>query len=192
MSCRLHGRAVSVRARREVVVASGAINSPQLLMLSGIGPAADLKAHGIPLVADRPGVGGNLTDHLEFYSSRLERADHAVRFAGARAKALIGAEWILKKRVSAPPTISRAAASSAHVPGVAWPDLQYHFLPAAISYNGKDLADQHGFQAHIGPMRSKSRGRITLNSADPQDRPAILFNYMSHPDDWTEMRPRCG
>lgn len=189
VACRLHGRAVSVRARREVIVASGAINSPQLLMLSGIGPAADLKAHGIPLVADRPGVGGNLTDHLEFYFQVASKEPITLFGSlGPVPKALIGAEWILRKTGLGATNHFESCGFIRSRPGVAWPDLQYHFLPAAISYNGKDLADQHGFQAHIGPMRSKSRGRITLNSADPQDRPAILFNYMSHPDDWTEMR----
>lgn len=189
LACRLHGRAVEVAAGREVILASGAINSPQLLMLSGIGPAAHLRQHGIPVVADRPGVGGNLTDHLEFYFQVA--CEEPITLYGALGKlsqAKIGARWLLTREGLGATNHFESCGFIRSRAGVEWPDLQYHFLPAAISYNGKDLADQHGFQAHVGPMRSKSRGRITLRSADAGDAPAIRFNYMSHPDDWAEMR----
>jgi len=189
LTCRLHGRAVEVAAGREVILASGAINSPQLLMLSGIGPAAHLRQHGIPVVADRPGVGGNLTDHLEFYFQVA--CEEPITLYGALGKlsqAKIGARWLLTREGLGATNHFESCGFIRSRAGVEWPDLQYHFLPAAISYNGKDLADQHGFQAHVGPMRSKSRGRITLRSADAGDAPAIRFNYMSHPDDWAEMR----
>ncbi len=189
LTCRLHGRAVEVAAGREVILASGAINSPQLLMLSGIGPAAHLRQHGIPVVADRPGVGGNLTDHLEFYFQVA--CEEPITLYGALGKlsqAKIGARWLLTREGLGATNHFESCGFIRSRAGVEWPDLQYHFLPAAISYNGKDLADQHGFQAHVGPMRSKSRGRITLRSADASDAPAIRFNYMSHSDDWAEMR----
>ncbi len=189
LACRLHGRPVEVAARREVILAGGAINSPQLLMLSGIGPAAHLREYGIPVVADRPGVGGNLTDHLEFYFQVA--CEEPITLYGALGKlsqAKIGARWLLTREGLGATNHFESCGFIRSRAGVEWPDLQYHFLPAAISYNGKDLADQHGFQAHVGPMRSKSRGRITLRSADPSDPPAIRFNYMSHPDDWAEMR----
>ena len=189
LACRLHGRAVEVAAGREVILASGAINSPQLLMLSGIGPAAHLRQHGIPVVADRPGVGGNLTDHLEFYFQVA--CEEPITLYGALGKlsqAKIGARWLLTREGLGATNHFESCGFIRSRAGVEWPDLQYHFLPAAISYNGKDLADQHGFQAHVGPMRSKSRGRITLRSADASDAPAIRFNYMSHSDDWAEMR----
>ena len=189
LACRHKGQAVTVTARREVILAGGAINSPQLLMLSGVGPAEHLRQHGIAVVADRPGVGANLTDHLEFYFQVACREPITLYSAmGMVPKAAIGARWLLTREGLGATNHFESCGFIRSRPGVAWPDLQYHFLPAAISYNGKDLAEQHGFQAHVGPMRSRSRGRIALRSADPHARPSILFNYMSHPDDWVEMR----
>jgi choline dehydrogenase len=189
LACRLHDRPVEARARREIILAGGAINSPQLLMLSGIGPAADLRRHGIAVVADRPGVGGNLTDHLEVYFQVACKEPITLYGAlGLLPKAMIGAQWLLTRKGLGATNHFESCGFIRSAPGVRWPDLQYHFLPAAISYNGKDLATQHGFQAHVGPMRSKSRGRITLRSADAREKPAIRFNYMSHPDDWREFR----
>ena len=107
---------------------------------------------------------------------------------GLWPKARIGTQWLLSRKGLGATNHFESCAFIRSAPGVRWPDLQYHFLPAAISYNGKDLATQHGFQAHVGPMRSKSRGRVSLRSADPREKPSIRFNYMSHPDDWTEFR----
>ncbi len=177
------------RARREVILAGGPINSPQLLKLSGVGPGSELARHAIPLVADRPGVGANLTDHLEVYF-QMACTQPITLFSslGLLPKALIGARWLLRRDGLGATNHFESCAFVRSRPGVRWPDLQYHFLPAAISYNGKDLAEGHGFQAHVGPMRSKSRGHVLLRSADPREKPALHFNYMSHPDDWTEMR----
>ncbi len=189
LAVRRKGRPAAVTARREVILAGGAINSPQLLMLSGVGPAAHLAEHGIPVVADRPGVGQNLTDHLEFYFQvACKEPITLYSTMGLVPKAMIGARWLLTREGLGATNHFESCGFIRSRAGVEWPDLQYHFLPAAISYNGKDLAEQHGFQAHIGSMRSKSRGRIALRSADPHERPSILFNYMSHPDDWREMR----
>ena len=189
VAVRRAGEPIEVRARREVVVAAGAINAPQLLMLSGIGPAAHLQAHGIPIVADRRGVGGNLQDHLEFYFQVASTQPITLNGAlGLMSQARIGAEWLLRRRGLGATNHFESCGFIRSRPGVAWPDLQYHFLPGAITYDGKTKAGGHGFQAHVGPMRSKSRGRVSLKSADPAEAPAIRFNYMSEPDDWVEMR----
>ena len=170
-------------------MASGAINSPQLLKLSGIGPAAELGRHGIPVVVDRPGVGANLTDHLEIYFQMAATQPITLYSSlGLLPKAFIGARWLLQRNGLGATNHFESCAFIRSRPGVRWPDLQYHFLPAAVSYNGKTVAGGHGFQAHVGPMRSKSRGHVLLRSADPRDKPALYFNYMSHPDDWTEFR----
>ncbi|MER2535005.1 MAG: choline dehydrogenase [Rhizobiaceae bacterium] len=183
------GRVRLVRARREVVVAASAINSPKLLMLSGIGPASHLGRHGIAVVADRPGVGQNLQDHMELYiqqESLLPVTLHSV--LNPLSKALIGARWLLFKTGPGATNHFEAAAFVRSAPGVDYPDIQYHFLPAAIRYDGRAAARGHGFQAHVGPMRSKSRGSVALRSADPWQKPVIRFNYMAHPDDWRDFR----
>lgn len=176
-------------ARREVILSAGPINSPKLLKLSGVGPAAELGAFGIPLVADRPGVGENLQDHLEFYF-QVACTEPITLYAvqSPLAKARIGARWLLTRRGLGATNHFESCGFIRSRAGVEHADIQYHFLPLAVTYDGKGLACEHGFQAHVGPMRSKSRGHVRLSSADPAAPPAILFNYMSHPDDWTEMR----
>ncbi len=178
-----------VKAKREVIVAASAINSPKLLMLSGIGPAEHLRQHGIDIVADRPGVGQNLQDHLELYIQQ-ESTQPITLYSVLNpfSKALIGAQWLFFKTGLGATNHFEAAAFVRSAAGVKYPDIQYHFIPAAVRYDGKAAADSHGFQAHVGPMRSKSRGAITLRSADAWEKPAINFNYMSHPDDWRDFR----
>jgi choline dehydrogenase len=178
-----------VKARREVIVAASSINSPKLLMLSGIGPAAHLRQHGIEVVADRPGVGQNLQDHMELYIQQ-ESTQPITLYSVLNpfSKAIIGAEWLFFKTGLGATNHFEAAAFVRSKAGVDYPDIQYHFLPGAISYDGKSAAKSHGFQAHVGPMRSKSRGAITLRSSDPWATPEIRFNYMSHPDDWEDFR----
>ncbi|WP_024589141.1 choline dehydrogenase [Aliihoeflea sp. 2WW] len=178
-----------VKARREVIVAASSINSPKLLMLSGIGPAAHLAQHGIKVIADRPGVGANLQDHMELYIQQ-EATKPITLYSKLNlfSKALIGAEWLFFKSGLGASNHFEAAAFLRSKAGVDYPDIQYHFLPVAIRYDGKAAAKSHGFQAHVGPMRSKSRGSVTLRSSDPADKPVIRFNYMSHPDDWTDFR----
>ncbi len=178
-----------VTARREVILAASSINSPKLLMLSGIGPAEQLRAHGLPVVADRPGVGRNLQDHLELYIQQESKQPvtlHSV--LNPFSKALIGAEWLFFKRGLGATNHFEAAAFLRSAPGVPYPDIQYHFIPAAVRYDGKAVAKGHGFQAHVGPMRSKSRGSVSLRSADPREKPVIRFNYMEHAQDWAEFR----
>ena len=183
------GRLHQLRANREVILAGGSINTPQLLKLSGIGPAAELSAHGIAVVADRPGVGANLQDHLEFYfQMACTQPVSLYPSMGLIAKGLIGAQWLLFRGGLGATNHFESCGFIRSKAGVRYPDIQYHFFPLAVSYDGNSMAHEHGFQAHVGPMRSKSRGSVTLRSPDPRDKPVIRFNYMSHPDDWEEMR----
>jgi choline dehydrogenase len=183
------GRQVVVRARREVIVSAGSINSPQLLKLSGVGPQAELAALGIPVVHDLPGVGENLQDHLEFYFqvASLEPVTLYKHMSPLR-RALIGARWLLTRGGLGATNHFEAGGFIRSRAGVRYPDIQYHFLPMAVSYDGSSLAQEHGFQAHVGPMRSKAKGWVRLASPHAQDKPRILFNYLSEPDDWVEMR----
>jgi choline dehydrogenase len=183
------GQLHQVHAAREVILSGGPINSVQLLKLSGIGPAEELKAHGIALRADRPGVGANLQDHLEFYfQMACTQPITLYGKANLLGKAMVGAQWLLSRSGLGASNQFESCGFIRSRAGIKYPDIQYHFFPMAINYDGSSLASEHGFQAHVGPMRSKSRGTVTLKSADPHDKPKILFNYMSHPDDWTDMR----
>jgi choline dehydrogenase len=183
------GRSYRVRIEREVLLCAGSINSPQLLKLSGIGAAQELSALGIPVVHDLPGVGENLQDHLEFYF-QVACKEPITLYSSInwRSRALIGARWILRKDGLGATNHFETCGFIRSRPGIEYPDIQYHFLPMAVAYDGSTLAQEHGFQAHVGPMRSKSRGSVRLKSADPREKPAIRFNYLSEPDDWIEMR----
>ncbi|MBM4218090.1 MAG: choline dehydrogenase [Gammaproteobacteria bacterium] len=179
----------SVTARREVIVSTGSINSPKLLKLSGIGPTAELREHGIPLVHELPGVGENLQDHLEYYFQVACTQPITLYSAmGLFARGMIGARWLLCKNGLGATNHFETGGFIRSRPDVPYPDIQYHFLPLAVTYDGSSLANEHGFQAHVGPMRSKSRGHVRLASADARDKPKILFNYLSHPDDLAEFR----
>nr|WP_298170394.1 choline dehydrogenase [uncultured Pseudomonas sp.] len=188
----LHGDSntpTTVRARREVLLCSGAIASPQILQRSGVGPAALLRDLDIPVVHDLPGVGQNLQDHLEVY------IQYACKQPVSLYPALkwwnqpqIGANWLfLGKGIGASNQFEAGGfiRSSAEFE---WPNIQYHFLPVAINYNGSNAVNEHGFQAHVGSMRSPSRGRVQVTSKDPRQHPSILFNYMAHEQDWREFR----
>jgi choline dehydrogenase len=183
------GRVEVIRARREVILAASAINSPKLLMLSGIGPGAHLAELGIAAVADRPGVGQNLQDHLELYIQQAcTQPITLFKHWNLIGKALIGAQWLFFKTGLGASNQFESAAFIRSAAGVEYPDIQFHFLPMAVRYDGKAAAEGHGFQAHVGPMRSPSRGRVALTSADPAAKPSILFNYMSHEEDWADFR----
>ena len=183
------GRVEVIRARREVVLAASAINSPKLLMLSGVGPAAHLREHGIEVIADRPGVGRNLQDHLELYVQMAARVPVSLyRYWNLLGKAYVGARWLLTRTGPGASNQFESAAFIRSAAGVEYPDIQFHFLPIAVRYDGKAAAEGHGFQAHVGPMRSASRGDVTLRAPDPAAPPRIRFNYMSHPDDWADFR----
>ena len=183
------GQIEVIRAAREVIVSASSINSPKILMLSGIGPAAHLAEHGIGVVADRSGVGANLQDHPELYLQfAASQPITLYKYWNIWGKALIGAQWLLTGKGLGASNQFEACAFIRSRAGIEYPDLQYHFLPIAVRYDGKASAHGHGFQVHTGPMRSRSRGAVTLRSADPKVPPKILFNYMSHPGDWEDFR----
>jgi choline dehydrogenase len=177
------------RANREVIIAASSINSPKLLQLSGIGAPEHLKAAGITPIHQLPGVGENLQDHLEVYF-QVECLKPVSLYPKLNlfSKGLIGLEWLLFKRGLGATNHFESCGFIRSKAGVEYPDIQYHFLPIAIRYDGKAVAGTHSFQVHVGPMRSKSRGHVRARSADPREAPAIRFNYMSHEDDWTEFR----
>jgi choline dehydrogenase len=184
-----HRPAPQIRARREVILAASAFNTPKLLMLSGIGPADHLSDHGIPVVADRPGVGANLQDHLEVYfQMRASQPITLYKYWSLPGKAWVGARWLLTRSGPGATNNFESCGFIRSRAGVEYPDIQFHFLPIAVRYDGRMLADGHGFQAHVGPMRSPSRGSVRLRSADPAQAPEIRFNYMSTPQDWTDFR----
>ncbi len=183
------GAAHEVRARREVIVCAGAINSPQLLKLSGVGPAAELAERGLPVVQELRGVGENLQDHLEFYFqvACLQPVTLYAQISPLR-RLLIGMRWLLRHDGLGASNHFETGGFIRSRPGVRHPDIQFHFLPLAVSYDGSSLAHEHGFQAHVGPMRSRSTGWVRLRSADAREKPRICFNYMSQAEDWAEMR----
>ena len=183
------GSVETLTARREVILAASSINTPKILMLSGVGPAAHLAENGIDVVADRQGVGQNLQDHLELYIQQASTQPITLyKYWNLFGKAFVGAQWLLTKTGVGASNQFESAAFLRSRPGVDYPDIQYHFLPIAVRYDGKAAAEGHGFQAHVGPMRSPSRGAVTLASADPKDAPKILFNYMSKEQDWADFR----
>ncbi len=185
------GQTEVVHARAEVILAASSINSPKLLMLSGVGPAAHLAEHGIAAIADRPGVGANLQDHLELYIQMAASQPVSLyKYWNLPGKAWVGLQWLLGKRGPGASNQFESCGFIRSAAGVDYPDIQFHFLPIAVRYDGKAAAEGHGFQAHVGPMRSASRGAVTLRSADPADDPVIRFNYMSEDSDWVDFR-RC-
>ncbi len=177
------------RARRAVIVSCGPIQTPKLLKLSGVGPAQELTRLGIPVVHDLPGVGENLQDHLEFYF-QVACTQPITLYSELTPwrKTLIGARWLLRKDGLGTSNHFETGGFIRSRPGIRHPDIQYHFLPMAVSYDGSSLAKEHGFQAHVGPMRSKSRGWVRLASTDSREKPKVFFNYLSQPEDWIEMR----
>lgn len=186
---RIKGASQVISANVEVIIAASAINSPKLLMLSGIGDADHLQAHGIPVVADRKGVGQNLQDHLELYIQMAASQPVSLyKYWNLFGKAWVGLQWLLNKSGPGASNQFESAAFIRSRAGVEYPDIQYHFLPIAVRYDGQAAAEGHGFQAHVGPMRSPSRGSVTLRSSDPAEAPKILFNYMSHEKDWEDFR----
>ncbi|MEH6824604.1 MAG: choline dehydrogenase [Motiliproteus sp.] len=180
---------IQCQATREVILSAGSIGSPQLLQLSGIGPATVLKEAGVELIHELPGVGENLQDHLEVYfqyhckqpitlNSKLDLV----------SKGLIGARWMLFKEGLGATNHFESCAFIRSRAGLKWPNIQYHFLPAAMRYDGGKAIDGHGFQVHIGPNKPESRGRVWIKSADPHAKPGIIFNYISTEQDRQDWR----
>jgi len=148
-----------------------------------------LRDHGIDVFADRPGVGQNLQDHLELYIQMAASQPVSLfKYWNLFGKAWVGLQWLINKTGPGASNQFESAAFIRSDAGVEYPDIQYHFLPIAVRYDGRAAAEGHGFQAHVGPMRSPSRGSVTLRSSDPAADPKILFNYMSHEKDWADFR----
>ena len=183
------GQSRTVLADREVILCGGPINNPKLLMLSGIGPGDDLRETGIKPLLHLPGVGRNLQDHLEVYlQMECTKPVSLYRYYNLPGKMLVGAKWLFTRSGLGASNHFEAGGFIRSRVGVEHPDLQYHFFPMAIRYDGKSPNNGHGFQAHVGSMRSKSRGWVKLRTCDPVDSPRILFNYMSKFEDWQELR----
>ncbi len=183
------GQERSVQARREVILCAGSIGSPQLLKVSGVGPPEELAAQGIPVVRALPPVGENLQDHLEFYFQVACKEPITLYSAlNPLSQFLIGLRWVLRHDGLGASNHFETGGFIRSRAGIRYANLQFHFLPMAVSYDGSSLAKEHGFQAHIGPMRSQSRGWVRLRTPRIEDPPRILFNYMSQPEDWEEMR----
>lgn len=178
------GKHINVNAHKEVVLSAGSIGSPHILQLSGVGAAATLAKAGIEQIHELPGVGENLQDHLEFYFQF--KCLKAITLNGKLDplnKLLIGARWILNKSGLGATNHFESCGFIRSKAGLEWPDLQYHFLPAAMRYDGKEAFAGHGFQVHIGHNKPKSRGSVTVVSSDARTPPRIQFNYLSHQDD---------
>lgn len=175
---------VQAKASREVIVSAGAIGSPQLLQLSGIGPGAVLQQAGVTVVHDLPGVGENLQDHMEFYFQyRCKQPITLNARLNWFSKLLIGARWqFLKSGLGATNHFESCGFIRSHA-GIAAPDIQYHFLPGAMRYDGRAAFAGHGFQLHVGHNKPKSRGYVRIKSPAALDKPEIRFNYLQHEDD---------
>jgi choline dehydrogenase len=175
----------------EVILAGGSINSPQLLLLSGVGPADELGGLGIPVVADRPGVGRHLQDHLEVYIQYRSLQPVSMQPSATQKwrRPFIGAQWLFLRSGPGATNHFEGGGFVRSNDDVAYPNLMFHFLPLAIRYDGSAGASGHGYQVHVGPMYSDSRGSVTLKSSDPREHPALRFNYLSTDQDrreWVE------
>ncbi len=183
------GQKKTFSANIGVILSAGAINSPTILQRSGIGEGDDLNSLGIKVIKNLPGVGKNLQDHLEVYFQvKCLQPVTLNKYLNPFSKLLIGMQWMFFK--SGPGATNQFETlgfirSDKNIP---YPDIQFHFLPVAIRYDGKAPSEGHGFQLHVGPMRSKSRGFVKLKSSNPFDSPTIKFNYMSHEDDFPNFR----
>ena len=173
------GSVVDVQANKEIILSAGSIGSPHLLQLSGIGDEETLEKAGIECLHNLPGVGENLQDHLEFYFQfKCKQPITLNGKIGLFSKFLIGSRWLFTKKGLGATNHFESCGFIRSKAGVEWPDLQYHFLPAAMRYDGRAAFDGHGFQVHIGHNKPVSRGSIKVTSADPKAHPSIRFNYL--------------
>ena len=185
----VRGRAEIVRASRETVLCGGAIHSPRLLMLSGVGPADHLSGLGIPVRHDRPGVGQNLQDHLELYVQYTCREPVSLYpYLSLSGKARAAAHWLATRKGILATNHAEAGGFIRSEAGVSYPDIQFHFVPLAIDYHGNSPAGGHSFQVHVGPTRPTSRGAVTLVTADPTQGPHLDPNYGATDADRRAMR----
>ena len=182
------GKIRSVKANKEVILSGGAINSPHLLMLSGIGPSKHLKDHGINVHVDLPGVGQNLQDHSTIilqYACKKSFPIHKVN--QPHRKLATGIQWVFTKKGIATSNIWEAGGLIRSSSKAKYPDIQYHFGPVGFEYNGDKISILQAFAIHVDQLRPRSRGQVTLRSANPLDKPLMTFNYLQHPEDLTEM-----
>ena len=178
------GKMVDVQANKDVILSAGSIGSPHLLQLSGIGAKETLESAGIECQHNLPGVGENLQDHLEFYFQF--KCKQPITLNGKLdlwSKFLIGANWFFFKKGLGATNHFESCGFIRSKAGVEWPDLQYHFLPAAMRYDGRTAFAGHGFQVHIGHNKPLSRGAVKVTSADPKAPPSIRFNYLAEEAD---------
>src|SRR5262252_2465932 len=175
----------------EIILCGGSINSPQLLQLSGVGRAADLEALGIPVVADLPGVGDHLQDHLEVYVQHQSKQPVSMQPSATQLwrRPFIGAQWLFLRDGPGATNHFEGGGFARSNDDVVYPNLMFHFLPLAIRYDGSAGAAGHGYQVHVGPMYSDARGSVKITSTDPHVKPALRFNYLSTDQDrreWVE------
>ena len=183
------GQTRTVSANTDVILSGGPINSPKLLMLSGIGPTEHIEEMGITPTHALAGVGQNLQDHLEIYlQMACTQPVSLFKYYNLLGKAWVGARWLLTRTGLGASNSFEAGGFIRSRAGIKHPDIQYHFFPMAVRYDGKSPNNSHGFQAHVGPIRSQSKGWVKLRSADPNDHPKIRFNYMSRLEDWEDFR----
>ncbi|MBT6115047.1 MAG: choline dehydrogenase [Porticoccaceae bacterium] len=179
IECKIGAKIQIYNAKKEVILSAGAIGSPQLLQVSGIGPRKTLEAAGIDLRHELPGVGENLQDHLEFnFQYRCKQPISLNSELGLFKKGLIGVRWLLFKTGLGRTNHFEACAFIRSRAGVKSPDIQYHFLPGAITYDGSVAVKGHGFQVHVGHNKPTSRGYVRARSGDLGEHPEILFNYL--------------
>ena len=174
----------------EVISCGGAVNSPQILQLSGVGNAKELSALGVDVVHDLPGVGENMQDHLEVYvqyrSKKPVSMNPALKWW---KKPYIGYQWLFHRKGAAATNHFEAGGFIRSNDDVAYPNIQFHFLPLAIRYDGTQPSQEHGYQVHVGPMYSDAKGTVKIRSKDPRQHPALIFNYLSTGQDrreWVE------
>jgi len=181
---KVNGDVKTAHAAKDVILSAGPIGSPHILQLSGIGDTQALEKAGVEIQHHLPGVGQNLQDHLEFYFQyKCKQPITLNGKLGIVSKGLIGARWLLTRSGLGATNHFESCAFIRSKPGVEWPDIQYHFLPAAMRYDGRSAFAGHGFQVHVGHNKPKSRGSVTIASANPEQPPTILFNYLEHQDD---------
>ncbi|MEG3757709.1 choline dehydrogenase [Pseudoalteromonas carrageenovora] len=181
---KVNGNVQTAHAAKDVVLSAGPIGSPHILQLSGIGDKDILEKAGVEVKHHLPGVGQNLQDHLEFYFQyKCKQPITLNGKLGIISKGLIGAKWLFTRKGLGATNHFESCAFIRSKPGVEWPDIQYHFLPAAMRYDGRSAFAGHGFQVHVGHNKPKSRGSVTIQSANPEQPPQILFNYLQHKDD---------
>ncbi len=186
---KIGGENRTVRATSEVILAAGAIGSPALLQISGIGPGRVLKQAGVDVVQELNGVGENLQDHLEIYCQyRCKEPITLNGRLGAISKLMIGIEWLFFGTGLGATNHFESCGFVRSRSGVKWPNIQFHFLPGAIRYDGAAPFSGHGFQIHVGPNKAKSRGRIWIESPDASDKPKVLFNYLKDEQDREDFR----